>query len=146
MANESVIEEYVTAKNTEADKDKEEKQEILVIDEDMELQREKVGVFFDKDNFKENPDGIDIKPKGLSKGKYGYNLAFNIVGDTVDYLIDLNKTNYNWFLDNLGTKVSMWKDRVLNMSASKETYERKDRKTGKTELFSGWACTFRVVE
>lgn len=92
----------------------EEKPENIVIDDNEELGKEMVGIFFDKSQLLDN--SITIKPLQLSKGKWGRNLMFEVVDTGEEFLVDLNKTNYNWLLDNCGTTVKAWQEKniVLN--------------------------------
>lgn len=105
------------------------------IDDNEELKPEPTGRFINKNVILEK--SIVILPKKLSKGKFGKNLSFTIAGKpNEEWLIDLNKTNFNWLLENLGNKVSLWKNKRLLLSAERfENTIRGDSVKGITITF-----------
>lgn len=135
------VNEFLDKLNTPV-KDPLEDVKIQVFKEDQELEPEAVGMFLDKSIFEERPE-LKVTPTGLNKGRFGYNLKFFIEGgDGNEYQVDCNKSNYNWLIQNLGNKISMWKDKKIFLHGERKSFMMK-KKGQEDELVEGWQLTFR---
>lgn len=131
---------------------KEEQQKIVIHNEDEKLEKERVGVFLDKNillsdiSDGKQPLGMKIKIVELSTGKYGKNILFELVEDYRELekgderLMDLNKTNYNWLLEKLGDSVKKWKEQPVLLFG--EAFQNTNKKG---ETIAGVKTYFEVA-
>lgn len=108
------------------------------VDDNQELSIQPTGRFFNKKDLLEN--SVVIMPKQLSIGKYGENLLF-ITDEGEEYLIDINKSNHNWLVENLGNKVSLWKTQKIVLCG--ESFESQNSRT--KEVMAGIRIWFEKV-